>query len=196
MEMCCSRCLLDSVRTRCADASSCADGTLVSAAAFCRRGDASAGAPHAASCCATLLERRRRGRVTPLIASGGRPRSFRRRGGPCKRAPCVARPARRGTGGPQHEHQQPRLPSCTMLHRCGGSSAARGGAARSRHLAQLLLCGLRVELHARSRTRGVSSTRVTCGADCTAWPVPWTQLAVAFCATTLTRELRRVTTNG
>lgn len=70
MDRCCSRCLLDSERTRCAVLISCSDGTLGSAADALRcRGDASAGAPQAgASGCGAPLERKRRGRATPLIS--------------------------------------------------------------------------------------------------------------------------------
>ena len=64
MVRCCSKCLLLSVRTSRAVASSCSDGTRGSGAALERRGEASAGAPHAAASCSTAkLERRRRARV-------------------------------------------------------------------------------------------------------------------------------------
>ena len=136
MVRCCRRCLLDSVRTSRAVVSSFSDGTRRNEAAFCRRGVASAGAPQAGTSCGTaLLERRRRGRASPLICSGGE-QSLRAHDDVCVSKGTVRgiRPARRGTGCPLSGYQQPRFLSWPWRQRLSAEvlhSPLRRGRARS-----------------------------------------------------------------
>ena len=171
MVRCCSRCLLLSVRTSRAVANSCSDGTRGSGAALDRRGDASAGAPHAAaSSSAAELERRRRARVFIgrerwrfcLAPSSSRTNEQ----GPPANEGCGTRPAR----GPPltHWHTSWRYNAAPILLRQGRWAAAQLRAHDRR--VRLALLPLFVGYAAAVRrmlssTRGVPLTQ----AGCTAW---------------------------
>ena len=133
MVRCCSKCLLLSVRTSRAVASSCSDGTRCSGAALDRLGDASAGAPHAAaSCSAGELVRRRRARV--FIGRGedasASPASSRTSGPACTR---VSRhPASRSHVAAGYT-QTFTPPDAILLHRYGASVESCCAAHRQRN---------------------------------------------------------------